>query len=82
MLEKLRSRHPIDLPAEEWGTSRGLLGALGTLALLFVLLPLLAALYAAVRTRSLLLGVGAAIGALLVVLLLLGMRGKPGHARK
>lgn len=82
MLEKLRSRHPIDLPAEAWGRSRGLLGALGTLALLFLVLPLLAALYAAVRSRNLLMGVGAAIGALLLVLAIVGMRGKPGHRRR
>lgn len=82
MLEKLRSRHPIDLPAEEWRRSRGLLGTLGAIALLFVLLPLGAALYSAVRDRNLLLGIGAAVGALVLVVLVAGARGKPGARRR
>lgn len=81
MLEKLRSRHPIDLPAEEWRRSRGLAAALGGLLVLFLLVPFLAALYAAVRSPSL-LAVGAAVGAFVLVLAVLSMRGKPAHRRR
>ncbi|HWH08887.1 MAG TPA: hypothetical protein VNX21_06785 [Candidatus Thermoplasmatota archaeon] len=88
MLEKLRSRHPIDVPAEDWGRSRGLLGALGTLALLFLALPLLGTLAAAALAyrngegAGWLLGAAAAIAALMLVILVAGARGKPGHARR
>lgn len=82
MLEKLRSRHPIDVPADEWKRSRGLLGALGTILVLFLLVPLGLVAYAAIKDRSFLLGAGAAVGAFLLMILVYAARGKPGHARR
>ena len=80
MLEKLRSRHPIDVPAEKWGASKGLLTVLGLIALLFVALPLLGALYGVIDQAPAALVV--AFAALAAVLLGAALRGKPGHARR
>lgn len=80
MLEKLRSRHPIDVPAENWGRRRGFLVVMGGLATLFVILPLLGALYAGALDAP--YAIAAAVGALVLVLLLAGARGKPGHQRR
>ena len=91
MLQKLRSRHPIDLPAEGWGRRRLFLAVLGGLAVLALLIPLaLAILGAPARAflrgdgdglRAILLGVGVGMGVLLLVLLAYGVKGKSGHAR-
>ena len=78
MLQKLRSRHAIDLPAERWGRRRPTLAILGLIALFFVLVPFLLSLGGAGR---LLLGVAAGVGALLLVILLYGLKGKPGWDR-
>lgn len=82
MLEKLRSRHPIDLPVESWGRSRGLLGTLGTILVLVVLLPLLGVAYYAVMNRNVLAGVLAAVSALVLVVLAGSARGKSAHRRR
>lgn len=82
MLEKLRSRHPIDLPVESWGRSRGLLGTLGTILVLVVLLPLLGVAYYAATHRNVMLGVVAAGGAFLLVFLVWTARGKNAHRRR
>ena len=79
MLEKLRSRHSIDLPAEGWRRSRGLFVVWGGIAFLFVLVPLLLALYAGARLLP--VGIVAAFGALLLALLVGAVRGKPGARR-
>ena len=89
MIEKLRSRHPVDVPAEGFRTSRGLLTVIGGLAALFVLLPLGLALLLGVidiNARVLRVPVVLAIvaaGATFILVLLVGaVRGKPGHARR
>lgn len=89
MIEKLRSRHPIDVPAEGFRASRGLFTVIGGIAALFVLLPLGLALLLGVidvNARVLRIPVVLAIvaaGATLVLVLLVGaLRGKPGHARR
>lgn len=80
MLEKLRSRHSIDLPAEGWKRSNGLLTVLGGIAVLFVIIPLLIALYATARYYT--LGIVLGVAALVLALLVGAIRGKPGHARR
>lgn len=80
MLEKLRSRHPIDVPAEEWGRRRGFLVILGGIAALFVLLPLAGAAYAGAFRAP--YAIAAGVGALVLVLVLGAVRGKTGHARR
>jgi hypothetical protein len=80
MLEKLRSRHSIDLPAEGFRRSNGLFVAIGGIALLFVLIPLLLALYAVARTAT--IGIAIGVAALLLVWIVWGAIGKPGYARK
>jgi len=80
MLEKLRSRHSIDLPAEGFRRSTGLLVTIGGIALLFVVLPLLVALYATARYYT--LGIVVGVAALLLVWIAWGVIGKPGYARK
>jgi hypothetical protein len=89
MIEKLRSRHPVDVPAEGFQRSTGLLTVIGGIAALFVLLPLgLALLFGVVdvNARVLRIPVIAAIvvaGATFVLALLVGAtRGKPHHARR
>jgi hypothetical protein len=80
MIEKLHSRHSIDLPAEGWRPARGLLAVWVTIAVLFVILPLLLALYATARYAT--MGIVLGVGALLLVWILWSIRGKPGYARK
>lgn len=86
MLEKLRSRHPIDLP-ERYGHKVGILVILGGLAVLFVIVPLFVALGASLiekgridQTRAALVAGG--IGFLLLVVLVSGIRGKVGWDRR
>lgn len=80
MLQKLRSREPIDLP-ETYRHSGLPLTILGGIALLTVLVPLLLALAAGLLTgpRALALAIG--IGTLVIVLFIGGIVGKPGHSR-
>lgn len=79
MLQKLRTRHPIDLPAEKWGRRGPTLAILGGIFLLAVLLPLILAFVGGLLTAPVALGVGLAV--LFVVLLVGGARGKPGWNR-
>lgn len=79
MLQKLRSRHPVDVPAEKWGRRRPTLAILGTIAVLFVLLPIVISFLGGGSVAP--LPVAAGIGILLVVLVIAGARGKPGHDR-
>lgn len=84
MLQKLRTREPIDLPAEGFGRKRGILAILGGLFVVFVLLPfLLSPLAALVRegVSVTVIAVGAAVATLLAVLFVTGLRGKPGWNR-
>ena len=79
MLEKLRSRHSIDLPAEGFGRSKGLFVVWGGIAFLFIGVPLLLAF---VKGALLIpLAVAAAIGAFLLAWLVGAIRGKPGSRR-
>lgn len=82
MLEKLRSRHPIDLPAEKWSWNWILLAVLGGILGLFVLLPLAGGAFALVRDLDLLLAVVIAGAALVLAITIYAIRGKPGHARR
>lgn len=80
MLQKLRARHPIDIPAEGFGRSKGLLAVWGTLAVLAVIIPFVLAILEGALVAV--LSIGAAVATLLVVLLLLGAGGaKPGYNR-
>lgn len=79
MLEKLRSRHSIDLPAEGFGRSHGLLFVWGGIAALFVALPLALTFYAGARILP--YAIGTAAGALILVWLGGAIRGKPGSRR-
>ena len=83
MLQKLRSRHAIDLPYSGFGMKKGILAVLGGILVLFVLLPLalspLAALSQSVPKAA--IAIAAGFGALLLVLLLAGIRGKFGWQR-
>lgn len=80
MIEKLRSRHPIDLPTEGFGLSRALFVIWGGIASLFVGLPLAYALKNGALDAPKALAI--AFGALLIVLLVGAVRGKAGHARR
>ncbi|MFA5862582.1 MAG: hypothetical protein WDA16_12900 [Candidatus Thermoplasmatota archaeon] len=80
MIEKLRSRRSIDLPAEGWKNSRRLLAVLGGLAALFVILPLALALYGGARDHA--LGIVLGVSALVLALVVGAALGKPGHARR
>lgn len=83
MLQKLRSRHPIDLPFGAWGRKKAILVVLGGLTALFMLLPLAASALVALGdsvVRAAIL-VGAGVGTLLVVLAIAGMKGKHGWQR-
>ena len=83
MLQKLRSRHPVDLPYGGFGRKKGILTVLGGLAVLFVLVPL--ALSPLVQlsesARKAVVLVGAGIGLLVVVLLFGAIRGTTGWDR-
>lgn len=84
MLQKLRSRHPVDLPAEGFGRKRGILAILGGLAVVFVIIPFLVSPLASLLNLGV-AATGIAIGAAFVALaLVLGFgaaRGKPGWNR-
>lgn len=83
MLEKLRSRHPIDLPDGAWGQKKGILTILGGIAVLFVIVPLLLSPLAALSVSVLpvLIAIGAGFGTLFVALLFGAARGKFGWQR-
>lgn len=83
MLQKLRSRHPVDLP-DRFGRKRGILAILGGLAVLFVIIPFLLSPLAAYLRMGLVptaLGIGAAVLVLVLVLGFGAARGKPGWDR-
>lgn len=87
MLQKLRSRHRIDLPAEGWQRRGLFLGVMGTLVVLALLIPLALAFFGPLL-RGLRAGdwdapfaIGVGILVLVLVLLVYGARGKPGHSR-
>lgn len=78
MLNKLRSRHPVDVPAEGWQRSRGLLAVIGTLGVLVVVVPVLLAILEGALRGPLMIGI--AVAAALAALLILGALGaKPGY---
>lgn len=89
MLQKLRSRHPIDLPAEGFGHKKAILAVLGGIAVLFILVPFLlsplAALYRGLQDGQALpralLAIAAGVGTLVLVILLGAARGKSGWRR-
>jgi len=83
MLQKLRSRHAIDLPYDGFGRKKGILAILGGIAALFVLLPLALSPLAALAesSRRALILVAAGMGTLVFVLLVAGIRGKYGWKR-
>ena len=86
MLQKLRSRHPVDLPSGAWGRKKGILAVLGGIAFLFLLVPLLLALVGGLLDgrrvdREAALAIAAMAGFLLLVLIVAGIRGKPGWDR-
>ncbi|MEA3201491.1 MAG: hypothetical protein QOE90_2919 [Thermoplasmata archaeon] len=82
MLQKLRSRHSIDLPVERWGRRRPTLAIIGILAVVFLLLPLLIALISGAARVTRAEGIAAAVGLLLLVLIVGALRGKPGWNRR
>lgn len=83
MLQRLRSRHPIDLPRGAWKHKIGIFLVLGGIAGLFVLLPLglspLVALSDSV-VRAI-IAIGAGFGALVLALAVFSIRGKHGWQR-
>lgn len=83
MLQKLRSRHGVDLPYSGFGTKKGILAVLGGLAALFVVIPFLLSPLAAadesVRKAAILMAAG--LGTLVFVLLVAGIKGKFGWQR-
>lgn len=83
MLQKLRSRHAIDLPFAGFGIKKGIFLILGGIAALFVLMPLglspLAALSESVVGT--IVAIGAGFGILVLVLVVAGIRGKYGWQR-
>ncbi|GEM_PF-7123456 len=86
MLQKLRSRHSIDLPAETWGRRRPTLAILGLIAVVFLIVPFLIALLSGFYDGGVQVsraeGIAAGVGLLLLVLIVAGLRGKPGWNRK
>lgn len=86
MLQKLRSRHSIDLPVERWGRRRPTLAIIGLIAVLFLVVPLLLALLSGFYDGGLQVtrakAIAAGIGLLLLVLIVGGLRGKPGWNRR
>ena len=86
MLQKLRSRHPVDLPVSGYRKVKPLAFAIGTIAVLFVLVPLVVALFAGLTEDGGLdttwaPAIAAGVGTLLLVLLVAGIRGKAGWNR-
>lgn len=78
MLQKLRSRHPVDLPYGKWGRAMPILMVLAGIAVLFVVIPFLLSPLAAasVSLRKVIVLLGAGLGTLVLVLVLAGIRGK------
>lgn len=83
MLQKLRSRHPVDLPYGKWGIAKPILMVLAGIAVLFVIIPLLLSPLAAasVSIRKVLVLLVASLGTLVLVLVVAGIRGKYGWQR-
>lgn len=83
MLQKLRSREGVDLPYEGFGRRSPTFVILGGIFALFVLVPFLLSPLANLRTemRATVLVIGAGFGALLLVLLIGGVKGKFGWQR-
>ena len=83
MLQKLRSRESVDLPYEGFGRRRPTLVILGGIFALFVLVPFLLSPLLNLRAelRATVLAVGAGFGALLLVILIGGAKGKFGWRR-
>lgn len=83
MLQKLRSRHPVDLPYGTWGRKRAILAVLGGIAVLFVVIPFLLSPLVALNAgaRKAVVLVAAGFGTLFLVLLVGGARGKFGWQR-
>ena len=85
MLKKLRSREHVDIPAEGWGRRRPTLAIIGLIAVLFLFVPLVLALVNGVYDGGVRVSgaqaVAAGVGTLLLVLILLGIKGKPGWDR-
>lgn len=78
MLQKLRSRHSIDLPIDGWKRSNGLLTVIGGLAFLAVILPSIVALVQGALTWA--TGVLIGLGTIVLVFLAMGAMGvKPGY---
>ena len=83
MLQKLRSRHPIDLPYGGFARKKGILTVLGGLAVLFVIVPLLLSPLVQLNesARKAVVLVGAGVGLLVAVLLVGAILGKTGWDR-
>lgn len=62
MLSKVRARHGIDLPVEKWGRNTGLAFALGSLAILFIVAPVVAIAIRGFVEHPALTGIGVASG--------------------
>lgn len=78
MLNKLRSRHPVDIPAEGFGRSRGLLTVLGGIAVLAVIIPVLLAIAEGAFTWA--AGVAIGVGVIILAFIIMGAIGvKPGY---
>lgn len=90
MLQKLRSRHPIDLPTEGFGHKKAILAVLGGIAVLFVFIPFLLSPLAALLgglqaggdgVSRVVVVIAAGFATLFFVLLVGALRGKRGHDR-
>lgn len=78
MLNKLRSRHPVDIPAEGFGRSRGLLAVIGGIAVLAVVIPVLLAVAEGALTWA--TGVVIGMGVIVLTFVIMGALGvKPGY---
>lgn len=86
MLQKLRSRHAIDLPVESWGRRRPTLAIIGLIAVIFLVLPFLLALASGLTSNAAgnlrFKAIAAGVGLLILVLIVGGLRGKPGWSRR
>lgn len=83
MLQRLRSRHAIDLPFGGFSLKKGILVILGGIAALFVVLPFLLSplVSLSARSRRTVIAIGASFAVLILVLLVAGIRGKFGWQR-
>lgn len=87
MLQKLRSRHPIDLPVDGYGRKRGILAVMGGLAVLFLFVPLVVSLLGGLARGGTIdvnagTAVAAGVGLLVLVVLVGGLIGKVGADRR